>query len=120
MAKMYQLTFSVSDEMIAGEEGTKKSIKEAEIMMLKNMFQIASAHEKDLGKALECRDCMSQLDNLSGEEILFTKQDLDYLKVGFEKTEGNRPAFWVEKCGDLLEQINNPKETDTESPKAKK
>lgn len=111
MAKQYAINFSTSEEMVEFTD-EKKAIRELEIAMLTNLFQLAQDSQSAISKAFECKDCISALKNISDEEsyIEFTKQDIEYLEKAFEKTVDKRPVWWFEKCSSIFEQISNPKE----------
>ena len=78
MAKQFEFKFSVSQEIIESDKTTKGAIEK---IILKNIFQIAGTHQKDMGNYLECKDCISQIDNLKdGAVLLLTENDLKYVK----------------------------------------
>jgi len=114
MAKPYEFKFSDSKEIVSIplEGGELKATKgELEKKMLRNIFQIAGAQQKDIGCYLECKDCISQIDNLKdGSILLLTENDLKFVKEGFEKTIGNRPFFWLDHCENIFRLIKTPVE----------
>lgn len=111
MAKQYAINFSESEEIVKFTDDNK-TIRELEIVMLINLFNIALDSQTVISKAFECKDCISALNNISDEDafVEFTKQDLDYIDVAFEKTAGKRPVWWFDKCSSIFEQVSSPKE----------
>ena len=108
MAKQFEFKFSDSKEIVEAEKTTRGEIEK---VILKNIFQIAGAQQKDIGNYLECKDCISQIDNLKdGTVLLLTENDLKYVKEGFEKTAGNRPLAWLEYGENIFRQVKNPVE----------
>ena len=108
MAKQFEFKFSDSQEIIESEKTTRGEIEK---IILKNIFQIAGAQQKDMGNYLECKDCISQIDNLKdGTVLLLTENDLKYVKEGFEKTAGNRPLAWLEYGENIFRQVKTPVE----------
>jgi hypothetical protein len=106
MAKQFEFKFSDSKEIIEPDKLTKGEIEK---IILKNIFQLAGAQQKDIGNYLECKDCISQIDNLKdGAVLLLTENDLKYVKEGFEKTAGNRPLTWLEYGENIFRQVKNP------------
>jgi hypothetical protein len=117
MAKQFEIVFSGTEDFIANkdEDGNEKKTKtlrsEAEKLVLKNIFYIAAAAQKDISASLECKDCISQIDNLKdGEILLLTEGDLKYVAEGYGKTIDKRPFLWMEQCENLFRQIAKPKE----------
>jgi len=114
MAKQFEFKFSDDQAIITIplENAELKATKcELEKKMLKNIFQLAGAQQKDIGNYLECKDCISQIDNLKdGTALLLTENDLKYIKEGFEKTIGNRPFFWLDHCENIFRLIKTPVE----------
>lgn len=122
MAKQYIVKFSDSKEIIPtkNESGNESLSTKAnlEITMMRNIFNVAAMHQKEIGKYLQCKDCISQLDNLkTGTPILLTEEDLKYFTEGFEKTVGGRPFFWIEQCENIFRQVKNPVEFKEEEKK---
>ena len=114
MAKQFEFKFSDDQAIITIplENAELKATKcELEKKMLKNIFQLAGAQQKDMGNYLECKDCISQIDNLKENAVLLlTENDLKYVKEGFEKTAGNRPLAWLEYGENIFRQVKNPVE----------
>lgn len=115
MAKYFEFKFSEKSKtcQMQDEKGviSQYSVAETEKKVLKNIFHIAGMHQKEIGKYLQCKDCISQIDNLKDDSILLlTEQDIDFIKEGFEKTAGNRPFFWIEHCESIFRQIKSPVE----------
>jgi len=120
MAKTYEFKFDETSEPINVEVGRdekgnviteKKPKEDIEKMILKNIFNIAAAQQKEIPAYLECKDCISQIDNLkSGAVLLLTESDMKYIKEGFEKTAGNRPFMWLEYGENIFRQIKTPVE----------
>lgn len=115
MAKYFDFKFSDKEKTcnMKDEKGviSQYSIADIEKKVIKNIFNVAGMHQKTIEKYLQCKDCISQIDNLKDDSILLlTEQDIDFIKEGFEKTVGDRPFFWLEYCENIFRQIKEPKE----------
>jgi len=118
MAKQYVIRFTGKAESkkieLTDKEGEVSSFittRELEIKILENLFMISMNNQKEMDKAFECRDCLDQVRNLKDEsQIIFTAQDIKYLKDAFGETVNIRPAIWLDECYDLFKQINSPVE----------
>lgn len=96
----------------------ERKYRELEITILKSLFNIGGMISKKPKDIMLCIDCISQLDNLEGDSINFTKDDIALLEKAFESTAGknangeyNRPMEW-NRAVDLWKQIANPTEID--------
>jgi hypothetical protein len=126
MSKLYVIKFNESKEKIKfpddknpipmnnnmmGFKLIKGTRKELELRILERLFKNAMNSQQEISKSFECKDCIDQIKNLDGEmSIRFTKDDIEYLKLGYSKTADSRPDVWMEECSDLFKQIDNPEE----------
>jgi hypothetical protein len=104
-------------------EESEKPIRDIEIVMLTGLFETAANFQKGFKESMQCLDCIGHMENLKADEneIVLTQSDLDFLKVGWDKTAEHRPGAW-NKCRDLLAQLVDPKEyvEPTPEPEAAK
>ncbi|MCK5450245.1 MAG: hypothetical protein KAI70_00615 [Candidatus Omnitrophica bacterium] len=118
MAKTFKIYFSKSEEIVKETYNEEKgeetlSIKEYEIKLLTILFRLAARDQKTIDDSIECKDCISQLENIDKEEFVeFTKKDLGYCVQGWEVTKGSRPYSWIDTGGSMMKQISKPFEID--------
>ena len=98
-------------------ETKQEPLRELEISVLTQLFDIASMH-KPIKEATLIYDCISQLENLTenDKEIEFTEEDLKFLLDGYNATSWSnergmvkRPMLWNKECRNLFKQIQKPK-----------
>lgn len=87
------------------------NIRETEIRMLINLFEMASSNQKDFRKMNQCADCIGHLENLTDTErnVLLTEQDFKFLTIGMEKSVDQRPPIWSQ-LKTLIQQLAKPVE----------
>jgi hypothetical protein len=92
---------------------TKLDVRETEIAMLSNLFDIAANKESKTTRVMQLMDCVGAVENLNAteEHIDVDQEDMNALKTAFEGMAGQRPHAWL-RCRDLLEQLNEPKLID--------
>ena len=119
MAKQFKIYFSKSEEIVKetfdidiGEESV--SVKRLEIELLKVIFMISARFQTAIPDALECKDVVDQLKNISDSAafIELTKKDIEYGKTGWIKSAGQRLYNWIDKGEAILSQLHTPFEPE--------
>jgi len=118
LSKRFVLQLSPKGEKIK-VQGQEIETRDVEIAMLTSLFDLAASNQKSFRAANECLDCVGQIEGLADgdTEILLTQQDIDYLKVGYEKSADQRPTAW-NRCRNLMAQLADPKEKTEETKSA--
>jgi hypothetical protein len=121
VSRRFVITIAAKDskkvKIILRDGQTEVDLRAIHVGLLGSLFSAASNAQKDLKKALQCIDCGEVIENLTDAEteLVFTADDIGFLKTGWELTVDKRPDVWA-KARDVLAQINDPKEKSEPEP----
>jgi len=124
VSKRFVITIAAKDakkvKVLSRDGFTEIDLRTIHLGMLESLFSAAANNQRDLAKSIQCVDCGQVVENLidSETELVFTKDDIDFLKKGWEVTVEKRPDAWS-KALDLMVQIDSPKEKIDSEPEAK-
>jgi serine phosphatase RsbU (regulator of sigma subunit) len=112
MAKTFEIRLTKAGEKKAN--GTEQiEVREVELAMLTSCFELAASKETDKRKQNCIIDVLEQIENLSGDVLELTKDDLDRLDAGKAivcNSQQGMPIGWLRFARSILRQLENPTE----------